>query len=245
MPTSISSVPGLYRLPDEILLKILTFAMENYRPFALEYSVEVFKKFRDNKARVATLARLPLSQFHHAHDWVLVNSTSRRIRELSREAFFGGKDIIMTSRFIDRLRKGTFLNFGSVQDQQNVLNYTRSVILVDISTHASSAMVGLPRKLRAFPRLKRSMLLFGVKDDDPSYLFCVQEKYDSAELTEHLALIGVPSNVMPEFAICQGLDQNVLEGRLVSEVYPTLKAMAGMLLKANKKAVCSKEMKGM
>ncbi|KAI0450509.1 hypothetical protein F5B21DRAFT_528921 [Xylaria acuta] len=90
-----SSVPGLDRLPEELLLKILCLAMDTTVPCVLERG-ECDKKYSNR------LIYDDLQKAHHA-DWLAVNGTNQRFRRVGVEAFFASKTFIITAEKLARI----------------------------------------------------------------------------------------------------------------------------------------------
>ncbi|KAI0415136.1 hypothetical protein F5X98DRAFT_347542 [Xylaria grammica] len=229
------------RLPDEILLMILNDVMERGSPFFPEYCVQTANDSRDpcHLSNLNTRTAHFLSSQHiHLKNWLFVNTTSRRIRSVGREAFFGSKTIAMNSSLPERLRNGTFSAFGSALDQKLALHNIRSIILVDLTMYIASVFLQLPKTLHAFPRLENCMILVGFRRREPVLLISETEKVDvPAELTRLLGRIGLASGMMPKMALCKGLQWPELRMMLTRDVYPALRVKADIMTKAGQDKV--------
>ncbi|KAI3338524.1 hypothetical protein F4824DRAFT_459519 [Ustulina deusta] len=237
-----SSIAYFDRLPDEILLKILNDAMEHESPFFPEYCVQTSKVRRESQVPChhsrlrARTADFLSSQYIHLDTWLFVNITSRRIRRLGREAFFSSKTIAMNSSLPERLRNGTFSALGNAFDQELALHNIRSIILVDLTMHIASVFLQLPKTLRAFPNLERSMILVGFRRQEPVLLISEAERvHVPTELKQLLGTIGMASGAVPEIALCKGLQWPELREMLTRDVYPALRVKADIMAKSNKK----------
>ncbi|KAI0405237.1 hypothetical protein F4802DRAFT_597366 [Xylaria palmicola] len=234
MSASTSSIAYFDRLPDELLLLILNHAMEQRTPpFFPEYCVQTVREScTGQKSTDAPLS----SQSAHLKDWRGISMTSRRIRGLGREAFFGAKTIAMTSSFPERLRKGTFAAFGGPSDQELALRSIRSIILVDVVAYSPSVFILLPKILRLFPKLGETVILFGYRRHEPVQLISEAGRVDTPiELQHLLGGIGLTSELMPEIAVCKELRWSEIRGALTRTVYPMLKAKADMMAKIKRK----------
>ncbi|KAI0432294.1 hypothetical protein F5Y09DRAFT_302178 [Xylaria sp. FL1042] len=241
MSVPTSSIAYFDRLPDEILLQILNDVIEPASPFFPEYCVQTSKERSKNqvssflpKLRAITTPFFS-SQYIHLDKWLIVNLTSRRIRRLGREAFFRSTTIAMNSSLPERLGNGTFSAFGSALDQEIALRNIRSIILVDLTMYIASVFLQLPKTLRAFPRLERSMILVGFRRQEPVLLISEVERVQvPGELKRLLGSIGVASGAVPEIALCKGLYWAELREMLTGDVYPALRVKADILAKSNK-----------
>ncbi|CAM1507856.1 Fc.00g047040.m01.CDS01 [Cosmosporella sp. VM-42] len=120
----------LDRLPDEMLCKILHFALVEEQPFWLEHCTKLPRHrmspgadefdwlppgYRVEPGSIVyppktvderlTVAVEP-SQTVHQKGWRMVNSTCRRIRRLGKPAYFGAKKTVMSSSMPDKLKSG-------------------------------------------------------------------------------------------------------------------------------------------
>ncbi|KAI0529834.1 hypothetical protein GGR58DRAFT_285773 [Xylaria digitata] len=232
-----SSITYFDRLPDEILLEILNNAMENESPFFPEYCVQAANERRECRPPChhvklnARTAYFLSSQHAHLDNWLFVNSTSRRIRSLGREAFFSSKIIAMNSSLPERLHNGSFSAFGSALDQKIALRNIRAIILLDLTMYIASVFLQLPKTLHAFPRLERSTILVGFRRQEPVLLISETERVNvPVELKQLLGSIGLASGMMPKMALCKGLQWPELRIMLTRDVYPALRVKADIML---------------
>ncbi|TGJ82188.1 hypothetical protein E0Z10_g6578 [Xylaria hypoxylon] len=236
MSISTSSIAYFDRLPDEILLKILCDAMEHESPFFPEYCVQAANERRECRGPFhlsklnARTAYFLSSQYIHLNNWLFVNTTSRRVRSLGREAFFGSKTIAMNSSLPGRLRSGAFSAFGNALDQELALRNIRSIVLVDLTMYISSVFLQLPKTLHAFPRLENSMILVGFRRQVPELLISEMERvHVPTELKQLLGSIGLASEMMPQIVLCKGIQWPELRIMLTMDVYPVLRAKADIM----------------
>ncbi|KAI1352781.1 hypothetical protein F5Y01DRAFT_313445 [Xylaria sp. FL0043] len=241
MSVSASSIAYFDRLPDEILLQILNDAMEPATPFFPEYCVRT-RKERPKSQVTCYLPNLEAnanqflsSQDVHLDTWLVVNLTSRRIRRLGREAFFRSTTIAMNSSLPERLSNGAFSAFGSAVDQEIALRNIRSIILVDLTMYTASVFLQLPKTLRAFPNLEKSMILVGFRRQEPVLLISEVEAVQvPAELKQLLGRIGVASGAVPAIALCKGMYWAELREMLTRDIYPALRVKADIMARSNK-----------
>ncbi|KAI0438691.1 hypothetical protein F4803DRAFT_569396 [Xylaria telfairii] len=91
-----SRIPIFDRVPDEILKKILCFAMDRARYCDIKRPQWV--KWEMQEGLVHDEA-----QKHNRSDWLAVNSTNRRFRRVGVEAFFATKTFLLTAGKLARL----------------------------------------------------------------------------------------------------------------------------------------------
>ena len=118
----------LNRLPDELLHRILQFVLWEEQPFWLEHCTELprHRLKTDGDERSLSLlgdgvaggngvypsrvveqrltTTVELSQAVHQQDWIIINSTCRRIRRLGKPLFFQTKDIAVKTSLPDKYK---------------------------------------------------------------------------------------------------------------------------------------------
>lgn len=262
------------KLPDELLQKILNYAMIRDTPFCIEDCSSVAEKSAQGEqkirnARISTnddhtkssnpdfkrggdnpvcsLLRLLLTnadptQVPHLLDWCIVNGTCRRFRKLGKEAFFSQKVFGMSAGFARRLQKLEVKNL-SADDQRTALKYISSIIFLEAVTTTASSLLTLPRRISAFPRLKRLDHMIGGPNVFSACFVVSQLKYRKEappEFIEALGCIGVPVDRLEIGIIhCEdrsGDPDNGYNDRLMrAQVYPMLRFKGSLLAKQRAK----------
>ena len=170
------------------------------------------------------------SQKKHYLDWLLVNSTCRRFRELGKVAFFSEKCFILRPFFLSVLSHGRAKNL-SVADTATALTQIRHVIAPlafdcnarDFRTlsrcHALSCMKVLSIQHRTYEAIIRSLGRPAVVD-----LAAVDRILPPQELLDFLPDLGLRVDQVHVDLIVDG-DKDIVE-HLTSEVYPGLRKSA-------------------
>ncbi|KAI0457155.1 hypothetical protein F5B21DRAFT_464587 [Xylaria acuta] len=241
MSTLASSVAYFDRLPDEILLEILKFAMKHEYPFFPEHCLQHLIRHDCHLRRLVNCpddeSNFPC-QYPHLDDWFTIKAINRRTRRLSWEAFFSSKTIAMTSSLPKELSDGTFVAFGSALDQKTALWFIRSISLVDLSTTNPLEIMRMPRTLGVFPRLKEIKLLCGYeklqirKLDIP--VCRAQWRCAPTELNRLLGGIGLTDGVVLQIALVDGVSWSDFQTWLVTDVYPVLQTKANIRARSKK-----------
>lgn len=105
------------------------------------------------------------TQVPHLRDWIMVNRTCRRFRNVGVEAFFSQKRFVMRPIFMDNLLDLKVKVF-SKPDQLLATRYIRTIVIHQHSNRAARNMLDLRRSILEFTRLKRLDYLF---DPAPKY----------------------------------------------------------------------------
>ena len=115
-------------------------------------------------------SHLDPSQLPTLKDWRLIIGTSRRFRELGKEAFFSHKIIVMEPDTVDLLRTSQ-LKPPSVEYQGIMINYITSIIFLERSSQSPSSFLAIPRRITPFPHLLHIGLFLATttKRGGPSY----------------------------------------------------------------------------
>ncbi|CAJ2506459.1 Uu.00g005890.m01.CDS01 [Anthostomella pinea] len=248
MPSQTAPVPYFDRLPDEILQKILNHAMERDTPFFPEACAQMFKKrprqlLSDrsglwaagwtgdalrNHAAMQLATGLPASQSVHFCDWLIINSTNRRFRRLGKESFFASKTFAMSPNLPGGLV--SLLIFKDPLDCELALRYIRSIILVGVTTHTATNWLQLPKIMRTFSRLQETAVLLGYrKGEDVSLIIKAKRIDNPPELNQLLVDIGVDRCLVPGIMLCKDLEWMDYANDLVTNIYPSLRARAGIM----------------
>ncbi|KAI5926225.1 hypothetical protein F4810DRAFT_586182 [Camillea tinctor] len=250
----------LDRLPDEVLRRILYFAMESRDPFFLEYEAQaskylerenynvveplppvyeswsVYYKHRDTTALLKR--RQDPTQVEHMADWIIVNSTNRRIRRLGKEEFFKAKILAMTHALPGRLQTGAVRDLVSPEDRALALEYARDVVILDNNPYAPSEFVGLAKSLQPLSRLRACTLLFGYYLSEPPKRIAravagTPEAEGRFKMPNDLRQLfvdtGVPENINLQVAVCGRIPWHLHLDTLVQHVYPMLRFRAQAL----------------
>ncbi|KAI1370200.1 hypothetical protein F4677DRAFT_465963 [Hypoxylon crocopeplum] len=233
------------RLSDEVLLDILSFAMNrgDDAPFFLERYIKRARREEDEedetyhpgnkqppKKRRRRAGRLPkplmpFSQLNHAKDWVKVTTTCRRFYNLGKEAFFRSKTIAMTStvplRFLD---EDSPFPVWDLDNQLLALRWIRSIVLVDMDTDLRpDVFPNLPRILGAFTNLEHCTLLFGFKRGHrESRITNAQCEEIPDEMQELLHEAGVSEDTNLEIAVSRDYKWTVQVDALERHIYPRI-----------------------
>lgn len=258
--TSPPQASNLDRLADETLQYILDLAMERDSPFYIDnpsmgknLSLD-FKRwyFPPPILESSTGAKDPLfsqtgpygniplhqrtPQSTHRADWILINSTSRRIRRLGKLSFFRAKTIAMKEELPGRLQRKDFTSIKRMMpnDQALALSCIRDVVIVDPKEQAPSWYLQLPRLLAAFPCLRRCTLLFGFRAygaDDVEWVTAAFALANPVSLVmqELMAGIGLPGNLRLEETMGPGGTWAKQRDNMEKFVFPMLRLKVQMV----------------
>ncbi|KAI1504540.1 hypothetical protein F5X99DRAFT_371343 [Biscogniauxia marginata] len=234
------------RLPEEILLSILLFAMESDIPFFLKYYLKArhhAQSERSKRVRPTPRKFQSPTQVGHLADWLLINSTSSRIRRLGKEAFFKAKIIAMTNTLAERLQTGAVLDLVSQNDRSLALEYTSDLVFVRNKISSPVELVWIAKRLQAFPRLKSFTLLFGDQHGKRTELAAravvgTAETAGRFKMPEDLRQLfldnGVPKHLDLQVAVCPGTTWSAERSTLVQNIYPVLIYRAKELARKHK-----------
>ncbi|KAL2010300.1 hypothetical protein VTN00DRAFT_6107 [Thermoascus crustaceus] len=236
------------KLPDELQQKILNYAMIRDTPFCIEECISVAEKSaKDSKrhgddcadaALQLLLSKVEPTQVSHLLDWRIVNGTCRRFRNLGKEAFFSQKVFGMSAEFAHKLRKLEVKNL-SVDDQRTALKYICSIIFFEAVTNTASSFLTLPRRISAFPRLKRLDHMIGWPNVFSARFIITQLEYRKEAyhgFIEALGCIGVPVDRLEIGIIhCEDRagdpDTGYNDRVMRADVYPLLRFKGSLLAK--------------
>ena len=106
-----------------------------------------------------------MSQKAHIRDWRLAGSVCKRIRRLSKEAFFSSKIFVMEMCDAKSLQE-TKLPRLSIDDRETASKYIRRINLAmrDLSR---DFFIALPRCITGFPHLQCLDFFFGGEHGEP------------------------------------------------------------------------------
>ena len=140
-------------LPNENLSTILAYAMVTTEPVDLPSCIHKGRNHWEKPPRDAGLYekwldQLDDSQKRHQVDWIMVNSTSRRFRNVGKEAFFTNKIFALGCREIGQMEKGNLVGLGTLNTGIAVSRITAVQALVP-----GKGISVLPR-FTLFPRLR-------------------------------------------------------------------------------------------
>ncbi|KAG7004465.1 hypothetical protein G7Y79_00025g057510 [Physcia stellaris] len=180
------------RIPNELLQQILNFAMLSKIPFCIDNFLDASKWA--TKYRRGFDSFLDPSQLPTLRDWRLIVGTSRRFRQLGKEAFFSHKTIVMDPDTVDLLQTSQ-LKPLSVEDQGIMIKYTNSIVFPERTSESPSSLLRLSRRIAPFPHLQHIGILFGYRKKEPLELLieAVQEGRPAPDhLPSAVASMGVP-----------------------------------------------------
>ncbi|KAH9888759.1 hypothetical protein F4778DRAFT_797104 [Xylariomycetidae sp. FL2044] len=178
-------------LPDEILQLVLIRAVE--KPKSDIFVPEREFSFWDDD--------IP----HRAHclDWIILNSTNRRIRRMSEEVFFQTRCVAMRWE-------------GSVER-------IKHLALTGLNSGSPSHLLHLPRHLALFSRLRSCVLLYdGGSDANAAKL---------SKLEGLLHDIGVSGQVRMDFAFTFAVDLEQYFDLMTKATFPILRFKAKTMKK--------------
>lgn len=252
-------------LPDEILLEILThFAL---RPksdvFFPEFYLKGIPRSSAEKAEFQAArskhAPIDIHYLHsattkqcrrgpsgrpdvHCAEWLVLNTTCRRIRRLGKGVFFQTRCLAMSSTLPQRLQQRSFIPALSTTDQELALARIEDVVFVDGNVHSPSDLLSLPRRLALFPRLRSCLVVYGYRESETlgelkRYVaFAFDGELDGRRnlgippsLRKLLCDIGVPEDIHVDFAFPPGLDSQAYRNEILRISAPMLHQKAQAL----------------
>ncbi|KAH9883447.1 hypothetical protein F4778DRAFT_788591 [Xylariomycetidae sp. FL2044] len=200
-------------LPDEILQLVLIRAVE--KPKSDIFVPEREFSFWDDD--------IP----HRAHclDWIILNSTNRRIRRMSEEVFFQTRCVAM--------RWGLFQTLQQRQQTGNLppplrliegsVERIKHLALTGLNSGSPSHLLHLPRHLALFSRLRSCVLLYdGGSDANAAKL---------SKLEGLLHDIGVSGQVRMDFAFTFAVDLEQYFDLMTKATFPILRFKAKTMKK--------------
>ena len=243
----------LERLPDEILQKILMFAMNDSMPFYLDQFLAASKKERvkafyaknikgeidyssDDPMSSNLYRSLDTSQRIHLYDWHMISATCKRFRQLGKEVFFSSKVFLMAPVHAEKLqaRQVTWL---SDQDQEAALKYIRSIIFTVSVSKWQSSFFTLPRRVSAFRNLHHLGHLFGYIWGNPISgikTAILSARTAPSHFVDALASIGCPvDNIHFQVMAYQAFPWEHHEAALKHDLYPLFAVVARARAKKN------------
>ncbi|CZR69224.1 uncharacterized protein PAC_19124 [Phialocephala subalpina] len=183
----------------------------------------------------------------HRMDWIVINSTSRRIRALGKVSFFRVKTFAMHEELPARLQRNDPNGIKGMMpdDQALALSYIRDIVIVNPKQSTPTSFLALPRTLAAFPFLHRCTLLFG-------FTIHTGYKYDGdykgtaddvewitaafalggpvpLKMQEHMACVGMPKDFRLEEAMGPGSNWQEHRNLMEANIYPTLRVKSELL----------------
>lgn len=186
--------------------------------------------------------QLPSGQRAHCLDWLVLNTTCRRIRRLGKEIFFRTRCFAMTTMMPLKLQQRSFVPTLSKIDQQLALACIEDVAFVDENIHSPSGLVSLPRRLTMFPNLRSCLLVYGYRLGEGYNMLRAavglatrdvggrrpgQEM--ALELTDLLHDIGLPAHIYVGLAFPPAIDQEWHKREIKRSSYPMLRHKARSL----------------
>ncbi|KAL8990834.1 MAG: hypothetical protein Q9169_008026 [Polycauliona sp. 2 TL-2023] len=130
----------LLSLPEEVLTRIIAFAMASETPVLLhlflilddEYHCQQkLRKFDPPERQKPDLTRkrlLPRCHRRHYRDWIMVNGTCQRLRRIGKPAFFSEKVFDITKELIENLQAKKVKSL-SVSDVGLAKAYIRHLVI--------------------------------------------------------------------------------------------------------------------
>ncbi len=250
-------------LPDELLQKILEFAMLSESPLYLDEFLRASQEAEHNRVRDISEGKneiansldrtsgkstsdnlydcLDATQKIHLRDWRLINGTCKRFRQLGKEAFFSSKTFLMEPFQVEKLQSLQITRL-SAEDQETALKYILSVVFLIWTVESPSPFLTLPRRVSAFRRLARLGCVFGYRKGE-SIDGITRAMLDARTAPSHfvdaLASIGCPVNdIQIQLLTFPGSMWRYHEAALRSDVYPFLEVIARAKAKKDpKKAI--------
>ncbi|KAI5464946.1 hypothetical protein BGZ63DRAFT_379057 [Mariannaea sp. PMI_226] len=184
----------LSTLPDEILMKILDFALMTDEPLDLEATIDLSRKdplVKDYKQHMIEpisseefLESFPssfgpepgmsleihlLPSWHRVHfkDWLIVNGTCSRFRRLGREYYWKNRQCIVTPGVLKKLDKADASSSPLAKPFAHplLLDHVQDIVIINLNVQSASKFILLPRLLASFPNLKACTLVIDYKAD--------------------------------------------------------------------------------
>lgn len=183
------------------------------------------------------LQQMDPSQTQHFLDWVIVNSTCRRLRTIGKESFFSTKTFVFTNRLFAAFCEGNAKNL-SCADQTSALEYITKVIVHMKPVSVASQFLCLP-KYQRFGRLRQMSIQPGVRGDESiKSLNAAASKWNPLpkELFDLLRGIGLRVEKLDLGLLYSEGDRvrQVQMEALAQEVYPWLRIVASRKAKKEK-----------
>ena len=253
--SSETSQSRLNCLPDELVQKILDFAMLSKSPFYLDEFLRASKVAEHNRvgktshgkngsAKIPSLSDnlydcLDATQRIHLRDWRLINGTCKRFRRLGKEAFFSSKTFHMDPSQAEKLQNLQLTRL-SAEDQEAALKFIPSIVFFLSSVGSPRPFLTLPRCVSAFRRLAHLDLILGIHKGEP--IDDIKTAWDARTAPSHfvdaLASIGFPVDDIQIQVLTFSGAWSYHEECLISRVYPVLEVIARAKAKKDpKKAI--------
>ncbi len=247
-------------LPDELLQKILKFAMLSESPFYLDEFLRASQEAEHNRVNGKNetanrgLSRtsgkstsdnlydcLDATQQIHLLDWRLINGTCKRFRQLGKEAFFSSKTFLMDPFQAEKLQNLQITRL-SAEDQEAALKYILSVVFLVWINESPSSFLRLPRRVSAFRRLAYLGHCFGYRKGesiDRITEAMLNARTAPSHFVDALASIGCPvDDIQIQVLTYPGSAWTYHEAALRSRVYPVFEVIARAKAKRDpKKAI--------
>ena len=250
-------------LPDELLQKILEFAMLSESPVYLDEFLRASQEAQHNRVGEKPSGKnettnslshtsgvstsdtlyycLDATQHIHLRDWRLINGTCKRFRRLGKEAFFSSKTFLMHPSQAEKLQKLQVTRLGA-EDQKAALKYIISVVFLVWTVESPSIFLTLPRRVSAFRRLAHHGYIFGYRKGesiDGITRAVLDARTAPSHFVDALASIGCPvDDIQIQVSTYPGSAWSNHEAALRSYVYPVLEVIARAKAKKDpKKAI--------
>ena len=243
--------PGMDKLPDELLQRILDCAMSCKTPFLLPctqkkcWTPNTRSEYRKRKRALIekfgqqyyssylchhqSNAKFEPTQGAHLRDWRLIVGTCSRFRRLGKASFFSQQSFAMEPCQATSMQHSQF-TFLSVENQQIAVNYISSIIFIISDLSSPSSFFTLSNRVPRFPRLVRLDHIFGFRHGEDVDLI-VGGARDRRPVWSHfveiLALCGVPAERLDiGIMIRPETTWDHPEGWLKQDTYPVLRSTA-------------------
>lgn len=242
-------VPSSYleMLPDELLLKILVYVMTEQSPFSLENCIDRARSSQRVKSAIYS------QRWHKTHlrDWVLINSTCRRLRHVGWEAFFTSKTVFASqslgSKLVDDDDTATagWCPASRPLFHASLLDYVRDLVIAPVNVQSASDFAKIPAFLQSFTNLKKCTLQISYRQGDSidyvkdRTVLGKKEKVrrfgmgrdTTQELKRRLVALGVSKKIELRLAVCPHLNMTTswYENILERNIFPVLDVRISLL----------------
>jgi hypothetical protein len=235
------NLPSSYleMLPDELLLKILVYVMSEQSPFSLENCIDCART--GQLFRSAAYSRL----WHKTHltDWLLINTTCRRIRHIGWEAFFTSKTVFASQSLGTKLIMSEDEPGWSPVSRPlfhaSLLDYVRDLVIAPVNVQSASGFAKIPQFLQSFSNLRTCTLQISYRQGDSIDFvkdrrligkptnprrFSGMGMNTTQELKRRLVALGVSKKIDLKLAVCPHLDMTTTwyENILERNIFPML-----------------------
>jgi hypothetical protein len=269
-------------LPDEVLMDILfQFAQRSQSEiFFFEHCVNSLLRNSEENEIISKEAKsycqdmsiqyqhesatrwrrrgLPTCQSVHCEDWLVLNTTCRRMRRLGKEIFFQTRCFAMTAALPGKLQQRGFSALSEA-DQELALTRIGDIVFVEENHNSPSGLLSLPRRLAVFSNLRSCKLLYGYRRGEgynpvrEAMAAAVDRsrrgtglkegqqgsKDKISELRHLLYDIGVSKDVYIDVVYHARADREWYESQVIQTAFPMLRVKA-QILQANAAAAISR-----